>query len=142
MTHPSLINLIPSPDLPCDRCAWPKTILPNPLKGLRNAIDTAEFFQDARDMDDLAFIRAPLQSAKGVLKSALTGIFDKFASDQDIDGVEGRQMGGIVRPSQLYLVGESGPELLKIGAAGAGLTDIKVPYKTIWLPKFINFTSI
>jgi len=92
--------------------------IPNPLKGLRNAIDTAEFFQDARDMDDLAFIRAPLQSAKGVLKSALTGIFDKFASDQDIDGVEGRQMGGIVRPSQLYLVGESGPELLKIGAVG------------------------
>lgn len=111
-----LSNILPDfsnikiPDLTFD--------IPNPLKGLRSAIDTADFFQDARDMEDLSFFRAPLQSAKGVLKSALTGIFDKFSSDQDIEGVEGRQFGGMVRPSQLYLVGESGPELLKIGAVG------------------------
>ncbi len=57
------------------------------------------------------FVFDPILSVRGLLKDALTGIFGG-------EEIEPKKLGGVVRPNQLYVVGEEGPELLKMGPVG------------------------
>ena len=78
----------------------------NPFSGIVEKIQTSDFLKDG---DVTAY--NPIKKFKGVIKSALTGIFGG-------EEIEGKKLGGVVRPNQLYVVGEEGPELLKMGPVG------------------------
>jgi len=75
----------------------------NPFSGILKQLNESEFFKDAK-LDGFSF-SSPLASVKGILKNTLTDLFD----------IQTAERGGSVGAGGMVLVGERGPEIMRMG---------------------------
>ena len=83
-----------------------KDMLPdigNPFSGILKSLNESSFFKDAK-MDGFS-LRSPLASVKGIIKTALSDLFD----------IQTAERGGSVSAAGMVLVGERGPEIMRMG---------------------------